>query len=254
MKSSHFTRLVVLLVCITAVSQTTAPRIEIVPPTVAQEAASVWRTINDYTFLEQQGYTIHLPEAPLIDSLILKSKKGTFGNGDYAAVYSLLESRFFKAADYEQAQGKVAEQLDLLHGFLTQIALEKRGWDWDFNLFKHYQVVFTLYGTGGSYDPENGTITLLTNQAGDFVKYPNPAYTIIHEITHMGMEHSVVQAHQLSHGLKERLVDTFVLLLFQEKLPEYRVQQMGDPALDASLQTKKDLASLDAIRSDFVKE
>lgn len=40
---------------------------------------------------------------------------------------------------------------------------------------------------------------------------------------------------KLSHGTKERLLDTFVYLMFHEKLPEYRIQEMGNAALDKQL-------------------
>ncbi|MEM1258006.1 MAG: hypothetical protein AAGH81_05715, partial [Bacteroidota bacterium] len=95
---------------------------------------------------------------------------------------------------------------------------------------------------------------LLTNTEGGFMKYKNPAYTIVHEITHMGMEYSIVQKYSLTHGLKERLVDTFVYLMFKEKLPEYQIQNMGDKNIDRFLNKKKDIESLNSIISEFVKE
>ena len=121
-------------------------------------------------------------------------------------------------------------------------------------MFDKYKVLFTLYGTGGSYDPDEGTITLLTNKEGGFMKYKNPAYTIIHEITHMGMEYSIIRKYNLSHGLKERIVDTFVYLMFQEKLPEYKIQNMGDKNIDRNLNKRKDIESLDTIVSEFVNK
>ncbi len=61
-------------------------------PTIEQEATSIWRTINDIEFLEKQGYRINLPENDLIQSLILKSKNGEFGNDDFPEIYNLLEA------------------------------------------------------------------------------------------------------------------------------------------------------------------
>jgi hypothetical protein len=221
---------------------------------VQQEATSIWRTINDYRFLEKQGYTINLPNDSLIDSLVTKSKNGTFGNDDFSAIYTLLESKYFNPKNYQEAKQKVENDLDLLNDFLDEIDSEKNQWDWKFNMFDKYKVVFTLYGTGGSYDPDEGIITLLTNKKGGFMKYQNPAYTIIHEISHMGMEYSIVQKHNLNHGLKERLVDTFVYLMFEEKLPKYKVQDMGDRSIDNYLNKKKDIESLNSIIAEFVKE
>lgn len=235
-------------------SQASISRIEIVHPTVEQEATSVWRTINDIEFFEEQGYDINLPKDSLIDSLILKSKDGAFGNDDYATIFTLLETKAFDKNNYNQAIQKTEDQLDLLNDFIAEIDATKSEWDWDFKMFDSYKIVFTLYGTGGSYDPDDGTITLLTNQAGYFMNYENPANTIIHEITHMGMEYSIVRKYDLPHELKERIVDTFVKLMFKEELPEYRIQNMGDVKIDAHLKKKEDLASLDTIVTQFLNK
>lgn len=86
------------------------------------------------------------------------------------------------------------------------------------------------------------------------MKYKNPAYTIIHEISHMGMEYSIVQKYNLTHGTKERLVDTFVYLMFREKLPEYKIQNMGDTKIDKHLNKKKHIESLNKVTSDFMNK
>jgi len=209
-------------------SQTLESRIEIVQPTIEQEATSIWRTINDITFFEKQGYTINLPKHSLIDSLITKSKNGTFGNEDFTAIYTLVETKVFDKKNYELAIQKVTNQTELINNLIYVIDSSKSEWDWKFNMFDKYRIIFTLYGTGGSYDPVEGTITLLTNKEGGFMNYKNPANTIIHEITHMGMEYSIVRKYNIADGLKERIVDTFVYLMFKEKLPEYKIQNMGD--------------------------
>ncbi|MEM7186274.1 MAG: hypothetical protein AAF466_06415, partial [Bacteroidota bacterium] len=235
-------------------SQTQESRIEIIQPSVQQEATSIWRTINDIAFFEGQGYTIHLPKDPVIDSLITKSKSGTFGNNDFPTIYTLLESKVYDPKSYEIATQKVEEQLDLLNDLIGDIDNGKSKWDWKFNMFLKYRVVFTLYGTGGSYDPDEGIITLLTTEQGGFMNYTNPANTIIHEITHMGMEYSIVRPYQLTHGSKERFVDTFVFLMFHEQLPEYRIQNMGDKAIDDYLKKKEDIGSINAIASKFANK
>lgn len=206
------------------------------------------------SFLEEQGYNINLPKDSLIDSLVKKSKSGNFGNEDFTAIYTLVETKVFEHKNYEQAIRKVGNEINLLNNLLDEINDKKADWDWDFKMFKKYRVVFTLYGTGGSYDPDEGIITLLTNQQGGFMNYKNPANTIIHEITHIGMEYSIVGKYNLSHGLKERIVDTFVYLMFQEKLPEYEVQTMGNANIDQYLNKKKDIESLNEIISDFSKK
>lgn len=236
-----------LLTGISGYSQTNTKRITVSIPTIEQEASSIWRTIYDIEFLEEQGYEIALPEAPLIDSLIVKSKSRTFGNEDFRPIYQLLESGVYNTKDYQVAVERVNQQVALVHSVLQDIESRKDSWDWTFQLYESYPIVFTRYGSGGSYNPETGTVTLFTTEAGTFKRYQNPANTIIHEITHLGMEQSIVQKHQLPHGLKERLIDRFVLVHFGTLLPNYKMQDMGDTEIDSLLSKKADFTKLDSI-------
>lgn len=254
MKSTNLLLLSFSIISFNCLSQKQFSRIEIVEPTIQQEATSIWRTINDYSFLEKQGYKINLPKHALIDSLITKSKNGIFVNEDFEKIYTLLETKFFDGQNYEKAKQKIGDQIDLMNEFLSIVDSRKRKWDWKFKMFDTYKIVLTLYGTGGSYDPDGGIVTLLTNKEGGFLKYENPANTIIHEISHMGMEYSLVQKHNLPHGLKERIVDTFVHLMFHEKLPQYKIQNMGDSAIDDYFNKQEDIDSLNEIVSDFIKK
>ncbi|PHN02568.1 hypothetical protein [Flavilitoribacter nigricans] len=234
-------------------AQVVAPRIEIVQPSIEHEATSIWRTINDITFFEEQGYKIHLPQESLIDSLINKSKEGTFGNKDFSAIYTLLEARIFNTKNYEKAIHKISLQTGLINKCIQKIDSLRNGWDWEFNSFETYKVRLTLYGTGGSYDPDEGVITLFTDSEGSFMNYENPANTIIHEITHMGMEYSIIKKYNIPHGLKERLVDTFVSILFRDELPKYKVQNMGDIRIDELLHQKSDFDSLNKTIAEFLR-
>lgn len=239
---------------LSCISQTQVSRIKIVQPTIEQEATSIWRTINDIIFLEKQGYNINLPKDSLIDSLIVKSKNGALGNDDFPAIYELLEDNIFNEKNYEIAIKKVKNQIDSINQMINEINSVNGEWDWNFKIFDTYKVIFTLYGTGGSYDPDEGTITLLTNKEGQFMNYNTPVNTIIHEITHIGMEYSIVRKYNLAHGLKERIVDTFVYLMFKEKLPEYKIQNMGDKKIDKYLNKKEDIDSLNAIVVKFLNK
>lgn len=240
-----------ILINLSCNAQETDSRIEIIPVTIQQEATSVWRTINDIVFFEKQGYSINLPKDEQIDSLIIKSKNGTFGNEDFESIYNLVKTKIFNKKHYKKATKKVNEQNKLINTLIDQIDSKKKEWDWKFNAFDKYRIIFTLYGTGGSYDPDEGTITLLTTQEGGFMNYQNPANTIIHEITHMGMEYSIVQKYKLAHGTKERIVDTFVYLMFKEYLPDYRIQNMGDKKIDNYLSKQENINSLGSIMSKF---
>ena len=252
---TRYKLLVVVLFFITGFtvkSQEASGRVSLVFPSVEQEATSIWRTINDIDFLEKQGYRIHLPEDKIIDSLIIRSKKGIFGNSDFSTIYNLVETKFFHRENYNPAIQKVQNQLKFINNLVEEINASRQHWDWDFNLKDNYSILLTLYGTGGSYNVDEGVITLFTNQKGDFMNYKDPSNTIIHEIVHMGMEHSIVRKYNLPHGLKERLVDTFVYLMFKKELPEYRIQNMGDIKIDNYLKKPEDIGALNSIISKFI--
>ena len=230
-----------------------AASLDIMQPSIEQEATSIWQTINNISFFEEQGYTIRLPQDSLIDSLIRKSKKGTFGNEDFPAIYALLETKIFSQKNYEQAIRKISLQSDLIIHCIEKIDSLRKGWDWNFTYFETYKVRLTLYGTGGSYDPDEGIITLYTDADGHFIKYENPANTIIHEIIHMGMEYSMIRKYKLPHGLKERLVDTFIAILFEDELPNYKIQNMGDVRINEFISQLDDINSLNEIVAEFTK-
>ena len=223
-------------------------------PSIEQEASYIWRTINDIEFLENMGYTISLPKDALIDSLVLKSKDKTFNDKDFSAIYQLLESKIYDKKDYEMAFQKVLAQKEVLDQIVQKMEASKTNWDWNFKLYENYDIVFTLYGSGGSYDPNSGTVTLFTTKEGTFKNYINPANTIIHEITHLGMEESIVQKWKLSHIVKERIVDQFVYLMFKEQLPNYKVQNMGDTRIDEFLNNKDDFKVLNTNLEEFTMQ
>lgn len=243
-----------LVVFLSCNAQKSTPKISFSVPTINQEATAIWRTINDIDFLEKQGYNINLPKDDLIDSLIFKSKNGTFGNNDFSSIYNLLEANFFNADDYTIAIKKIQEQEALINEMIKKIQQSRHSMDWNFKMFDVYKVVCTLYGTGGSYNADEGSILIFTTPEGAFKNYDNPANTIIHEITHIGIEEAIISKYKIPHSLKERIVDTFVFLNFKEDLPDYKIQDMGDKRIDQYLKTKEDIKSLGKFSELIMRE
>ena len=62
----------------------------------------------------------------------------------------------------------------------------------------------------------------------------------------------LVQQYNLSHGLKERIVDTLVFLIFGDALPKYKVQNMGDTEFDEYLNSPDGLARLGIIVEEYL--
>ncbi|MEM6343575.1 MAG: hypothetical protein AAF927_06825 [Bacteroidota bacterium] len=246
MAKTFLSILIILLCQQSCVSQSFEDALIIKHPSIEQEATSIWRTINDINFLESQGYQIKLPKNEAIDNLIEKSKGGEFGNEDYATIYNLLEGGIYQRENYDKALAKILSQKALIVSAMEKLEEKRAEWTWDFKQYESYEIILTLYGTGGSYEPETGNITLLTNAEGAFMKYDKPANTIIHEMVHLGIENSLIQTYKVNHVLKEKIVDTIVYLLFQESLPDYQIQNMGPTAIDGQFNEAADLAGLQA--------
>lgn len=249
-------RFFVFLCCLLLAANTSAEvrstaRFEAVIPTAEQEAAYIWRTLRDIPFFEQNGYNVALPSGEVIVTLKNKARAGSLDDDDYVTLQTFLQTEVYRDEDYLKGYEKISDILPSLEKMVS--VLEAQNYEWGFRVYDHYPILLTLYGPGGSYDPDSGTITMLTNTQGGFRQYSNPLNTLIHEVVHIGIEASVVRRLSVPHGQKERLVDTFVKLHFAEALPDYRVQQMGDPEIDEAFSELESLRWLPEIMSDFLE-
>lgn len=225
-------------------------RIQINIPGVEEETNYVWRTIIDTKFFEEHNYEVSLPPGDLIETLKTKSKSNQLSDEDFERLKVYMQSTIYKREDYEKGYQKIESQRALLNKMVNKIKGIKK--NWHFKEFDQYQVNLTLYGPGGSYDPEDGSILIYTTPEGQFKQYENPANTIIHEIIHIGTEDSIMNKYQVSHPLKERIIDQFVLIAFGKYLPTYRLQSFGDARIDPYLKKKRDLKNLDQKVLEFM--
>ncbi len=227
-------------------------RIEIKIPTVEEETEYVWRTIIDTKFFEEHNYQVSLPQGGLIDALTEKAKSNQLNDSDYESLRAFMKAGVYDKSDYQKGYNKIAANELLINKMINQLGKIKK--DWPFKEFKKYQIKLTLYGPGGSYDPEAGSILIYTTKEGGFKQYDDPSNTIIHEIVHIGTESSIMNHFRVSHPLKERIIDNIVMILFQKYLPDYRIQAFGDARIDAYLKKKKDIRKLDVIVGEFLQK
>lgn len=218
-------------------------RIIIHIPTAEAEAEYIWRNIQDINFFEANHYQLSLPKGQLIEELKMKARKGELQNEDYERLEVFVRDNVYQETDYVLGYEKIENQIILLNQMIEE--LSKNNWEWDFKEFDTYQINLTLYGPGGSYNPDEGSILIYTSPSGQFKNYENPANTIIHEIVHIGIEESIIGLYNIPHALKERIVDNIVFLSFREDLPNYKIQEMGDARIDAYLHTKEDIQYLE---------
>lgn len=227
-------------------------RIQVLIPTVEQETEYVWRTIRDIKFFEEHNYPVSLPPGEYIESLKEKSKAGTFGEEDYPELFRYMSAKVYNEKNYQEGKKKIEEQKDLVNNMANQIIRSKK--KWSFKEFSAYSVRLTLYGSGGSYNPDDGSIIIWTTSTGKFRQYDNPANTLIHEIVHIGVEESIVNKFKVPHPFKERMIDQIVLLHFKDLLPNYRLQDMGDNRIDPYLKKKKDFKKLASIVNKLISD
>lgn len=220
-------------------------RVVVVIPSAQEEADYIWRNLNDTVFFEEFGYEVSYPLDPIIERLKVKARSRELTESDYRHFVDHFENSIYRRENYKAGYRQVEDVVPLLTEMMAQLSEE--AYPWGFRVFEEYRVVLTLYGPGGSYDPENGSAVLFTTSNGDFKRYENPANTLIHEFIHIGIETSIIQRFQVPHGLKERIVDNLVMLHFSDQLPGYRMQEMGDPAIDDLLPDKASIRRLDEI-------
>jgi len=227
-------------------------RITIHIPTADSESEYIWNTIQDINFFEENKYDVSLPKGLLMEELKDKAKAGRLKDTDYERLKVFVQDSVYDTTDYQKGYEAIESKLELINKITNEIS--QLAHNWHFKAFKTYQVNLSLYGPGGGFNPDAGIITIFTTVDGQFKNQDNPANIIIHEITHIGIEASIIAKYQVPHTLKERIVDTFVILHFNAYLPDYRVQEMGETRPDQYLITKLDLKRLDYIVEVMMKD
>ena len=175
-------------------------------------------------FFNAHGYTVGLPAHPLFQRLATTG----LGGADREAARKVFASEVYDLHAFDTGLHALGQVPGRIGPALDTFATWKRAWGFDVR--DRYELLLTLYGPGGSYDPDKGVITMLTTTGGSF--RTEPLQNAVHEMTHIGIEGPVVRRFGLSHEEKERLVDLLCLRAFHDLLPAYRAQPMGPPALD----------------------
>ena len=244
-------QLLLLLLAVVACRPSAQDRISIQIPSAQTEAEYIWRNLQDTKFFDEHGYQVSLPRGPLMDELKEKARAGKLSDEDYTRLEKFVVERVYRAEDYQAGYDKIENERSLINQMIN--ALNPSAYPWGFQSYDIYTINLTLYGPGGSYNPDDGSLLVYTTPQGQFKSYDNPANTVIHEIVHIGIENSIISKYQVPHPLKERIVDTFVSLHYGDKLPSYRVQDMGEQRSDAYLQQPADFIALDKVVKEILQ-
>jgi len=152
--------------------------------------------------------------------------------------------------DFEKGLHHAREKIAVIKEALSRLPeLNKL---WGFKIFPKYEVRLTLYGPGGNYDSDTGTVIMLTRHDGSFKK-KRPHDTIIHEFVHIGIQENIVIHYKLAHWETERLVDLICFIYFKDILPEYGLQKKGDARIDEFVNAET-IKSLPSAIESYIKK
>lgn len=244
--------LTIAITLITIYSHSQSQTINIVIPTPEDESTYIWQNIQNIAFFDRNGYSVAYPHLALMNNLLNDSRNSGLKNSEFDKLVKSLKDSVYNKNDYLKGYEKIELGVSLIEKAITKLSDEK--YKWGFVFFPEYKIKLTLYGPGGSYDNNAGSVLLQTYPDGRFKGYNNPINTIIHEIIHIGIEQPIIQKYNLPHTTKERIVDLFVKICFGDLIPNYRIQEFGDKRIDKYLTSVEDFENLPNRIEQFLKE
>lgn len=201
------------------------PEVLVQVPSAKDAFSYLWYVLTRMPFYKANGYQVSLPDNA---EFLALAKNGIDGQTDKSYYFKLFENKVYSTDEYAAGLAAVQKEMNTVRAALPVFKQVEK--NWGFVVHDPYLVRLTLYGPGGSYNPNTGMVTLKTTSKGTFGR-PNPSHTITHEMVHMGVQHLVDQ-YKLTHWEKERLVDLFCMLVFAKTLPGYQGQSKGDRGID----------------------
>lgn len=224
------------------------PTVSIRIATPEEEFGNISHTVRNMAFFREHGYEVALPEHEKF-----KQFEGLTTNSpqfDPIELHDVFVKKVYDQGNYEKGLAKAAHMTDVFKDAIPIFNDLKRRWG--FKLLDHYDAILTLYGPGGHYNPQSGEIFLKTDPIGHF-KRSDPAHTMIHEIIHIGIHDNIVEAFQLTHWEKERIVDLLLIYMFDNIIKDYKLQPKGEKNLDTFI-NKNSIMNLPATIQAYVEK
>jgi hypothetical protein len=225
-----------------------SPIISVLVPSAKDEVDRVWNTLKQINFYDQYSYKPVFPSFPEMDAFLQKARANQLGDVDYDNL-SVLMQKTFVNDNYAKAYRNVIDSLPVVDQVFPIFG--KYSSKWGFNIFPTYTVQLTLYGMGGSYNPQADKVILLVTQEGKFLLGNSPTQTIIHEMVHIGIEECIVQSYSLGQKTKERIVDLFCHYHFLSLVPDYHMQLYQDTSIDPYLKGEGAWDNLPTVIKEF---
>lgn len=203
------------------------PSVTIRSPQPQEEFGVIWLTLRLMPFLRKHGYDVMLPNHERFEELV--KLPPSIRDAKKKETYEIFVQHLYRKTDYENGLRALDDAQERIREAFARF--EELNKQWDFKVFHHYDVVLTLYGPGGYFNPRTGKVTLMTTLDGRF-KRGDPLHTIIHEMVHIGIHENIVKRLRLTHWEKERVVDLICSIKFGDILRGYRIQPGGERNLD----------------------
>ena len=203
------------------------PSITIRSPQPQEEFGVIWHTLRTMPFYRKHGYDVVLPDHERFDELV--KLPPNIRDAEKKKTYEIFVQHIYRKTDYENGLEALDDVEERIRAAFERF--EELNNQWDFKVFHHYDVVLTLYGPGGHFNPRTGKVVLKTTLDGRF-KRGDHLHTIIHEMVHIGIHENIVKRFQLTHWETERVVDLICSIKFGDILRDYRIQPGGERNLD----------------------
>ena len=187
------------------------------------------------------------PSTELMPELIQRGRDKTLRDADYAALLGAMNG-LYHAEDYEKSFQKVVASFATLEKAMP--VFKEYQSKWGFKTFPAYTVQLTHYGTGGSYDPESGSIILWTEESGTS-PWTSPGSFFMRQRT--SASRTSFRSTLWTSESKREIVDKFVLTHLLSLVPTYQVQpsDFTDLSIDRYLDSKDAWDNLPERLKDF---
>lgn len=242
------------VVCIYALSLAkTSPEVVYRGQTKEEAFDFVMRLINKLPWLNEGGYDVSLPPHKAFECLYqnpeLLEKK------DINSLRDLFYEEIYDASKFNTSLETARQTEELVKKALQKLAALET--NWGFKIKQRYDIILTLYGPGGSYDPwidKVGIIKIKTSVGSSLRSKELYAKTIVHEMVHIGIEEDIIQKYHLSDREKERLVDLICSLYLKDLLPWYENQNNADKTVDNFINEEVIVENLPAAIEAFIAQ
>ena len=191
-------------------------------PTAEEEAAVMLNYLRRIPWFDSMGYTITLPNTPLVNSAISNLRAGrTLTSAEETQIRTHFIRDVYDVQNYQPSFNTLARAARDADQHIPSLRTYQSSWG--FFIPNKYTIHLTLYGPGGSYNHNTGEMFMKVNRLNLWGP-AGPLGVILHEAVHIGIENNIIRKNNIPQWTKERIVDLFMVHQFGNTLPNYRVQ------------------------------